>query len=315
MGNDQRAIIQAICPGCRTELSLRLPQSCDEGEFSFQCYKCGTVANIDIQDLDCRKFTMRRAGKGPVRSENPIPRPSKRKARLKVAAVLLVLAGILGLLSSVLAVSQSFSIVDSEDLVRSDYTTLSVSVIDAVSGRPIEQVEVTVTAGSVNYTSYTNTAGITNLRVPPGSSVINLHKDGYKSVDSDITTKKSTPNVLDVPMEKGDPSETIPIRTPQFVSKKDSTLITDVMAMIMFLTSVISFVAAYYTYKGEFFLLAIVGSFLAIFSFGFFIGSILAIVATSIITFSYHHFSHTHVLQKLLDLRREEIVSRLRRGS
>lgn len=309
-GSKERPIIESRCPQCGTSLSLRLPGGDQKGEFTFTCYVCSTTSTIDIKEVRGRGSDPT-AQKGKDRA-SPIRAIGKRKATLRIAAFLLVLSGILGLVSSVLVVSQSFSITDAEDLIESDLTTLSVSVIDADSGRPVEEVRVTVTAGPRNYTSFTDTAGITNLRVPPGSSRITLQKDGYKSVGSEITLKRSTPNVLDVPMEAGDTSETIPLRTPQFVSRKDSTLITDVMAMIMFLSSVIAFVAAYYTYKGDFFLLSVIGSFTAIFSFGFVIGSVMAAVATVVITFSYDHFSHTHVLRKLLELRREEVLERLK---
>lgn len=234
-----------------------------------------------------------------------------KKRTLKIAALILFIAGVLGILSSVSTVMGSFSIRDIEEQTRAEYASLSVTVIDSMTGRPIQDVQVTLTYLDANYTEMTDSSGLAVLKnVPPGSADITLKKEGYREIESTIVLKKGIPNVLDIPMEEGSTSDVMPILTPQFVSRRYSSLLTDIMAMVMFLSSVLAFVGAYYTYRGEFFILAIVSAFLSVFSFGFFMGSLLSGAATILIIFSYGSFSHTHVLRQLLETYRKGQISK-----
>jgi hypothetical protein len=307
-------IITTSCPECEAELSLRLPPDQKSGEFSFTCDECGSEQNVVVGPKGAKKFRTVSRRKVLKRAEEVIFKPS-RKMRLKVSAAFLVIAGILGLIFSLMTVTESFTIKDIEQQTEGEYTTLTVAVIDSTTGRPVTDALVSLSGGSGNLTGYTDLAGLFVLQgVPPGTSTISLTKDGYKTVRSEITLRKGTPNVLDIPMEEGDPMETIPIRTTQFVTKDYSTLVTNVMALIMFLTSIVSLISAYFTFRGEFFALSLVGAFVSIFSIGFVIGSVLSLIATIVITFSYNEFTHTHVLKRLLDLRkRGELIGGFRK--
>lgn len=311
---NEKELLQVKCPSCGIALNLRLPEGENRGSFNSTCYACGS--DIDVNVLDARKNRLRLSISRGQRSRAVPSDPRIKKSRkmpLKISALILLVAGILGILSSISTVMGSFSIRDIEEQTKAEYTSLSVTVIDSVTGRPIEGVRVTVGYGNVNYTEFTDSSGLAVLKgLPPSSGQITLQKEGYRGIESNIMLKKGIPNVLDIPMEEGESTDVMPILTPQFVGRTYSTLLTDIMAMVMFLASVMAFVGAYYTYRGEFFILAIISAFLSIFSFGFFIGSVLSAGATISIIFSYDSFSHTHVLRQLLESSRgDKIMSRI----
>jgi len=311
----QRRTIKERCPNCRTDIILRLPEGQVTGEYTFQCQECSAEVNIDISDARSRRYRMNQM-------DPPTPMKSKRlrrdrpslRANLKIASALLVIVGVLGILSSFSTVLGSFTIRDIEEQTRTDLTSLSVSVIDSETGRGIPDVQIDIGSGDRNRTGRTDTAGLAVLNdIPPGDVEIVLRKEGYKTVRSDLVLKKGTPNVLDIPMVRGNETETIPVLTPQFRTKEYSTLVTDIMAIVMFLTGVLAMISAYYTFKGEFYSLALVGSFLSIFSFGFIVGSVLATAATITLILSYNQFSHTHVMRQLLERAGSEgLMERLR---
>jgi hypothetical protein len=126
------------------------------------------------------------------------------------------------------------------------------------------------------------------------------HED-YKTSTGAIWISKGSPNVLDVPMEKGSPSETVEAPLTTLESKKYTSGLTNIAAVIMFLSSIMAFVAAFFVRARDFFTLTVTSAFLSIFSFGFLIGSILALITLIIIINSYKGFSHHYELRMILE--------------
>jgi hypothetical protein len=135
------------------------------------------------------------------------------------------------------------------------------------------------------------------------------HED-YKTSTGTIWISKGSPNVLDVPMEKGAPSEIVEAPLTTLESKKYSSGLTNITAVIMFLASIMAFVAAFFVRVRDFFTLAVTSAFLSIFSFGFLIGSFLALITLIIIINSYKGFSHHYELRMILEEQgREDLKS------
>ncbi|MGA1820889.1 MAG: carboxypeptidase regulatory-like domain-containing protein [Thermoplasmatota archaeon] len=324
-------IVEARCPNCDEELLLRPPKGTKDGEFTFECQGCGKEMMIRILDSKRGKFRIepvkkaskvnielsgiskKKRSKVMIEEEEEIV-PAKvedsLETRLMVAVVIMGIVAVLGVASAVSTLTGSFGIKDLDEQSPSDHASLTIWALDSTTGQGIEGVTVTLTSGEGNVTATTDTEGLAVIdRIMTGEMEIRLIKDGYKVTEGEITVRKGVPNVLDIPMERGSPSESIPILTVQFESQRYSTFITDIMAVLMFLASIMAVVAAYSIYKKEFYLLAVVSTFLSIFSFGFFIGAILSTIALLIIIFSYDKFYHTHLVRWFLENRGREDIA------
>jgi hypothetical protein len=200
-----------------------------------------------------------------------------------------------------------------EEKSPNNLVTLSVWIIDAESGRALEDVNVTLSTGSANFSGSSDDQGLVVMeKIVTGEMDLIITKEGYKTVKSGITIKKGSPNVIDVPMEKGSEAEEQPILVHQFRTKRYSGLFTNVAASLMFLSSLMALISAFFVYRKEFFSLALFSAFLSIFSFGFLAGSILALIAAVLIIFSYDGFSHTHTLLEMLEKMRRDNLKKLR---
>lgn len=315
-------MIEGECPSCKEELIMRLPHGMNYGTFSIDCPGCDKDLEIEAIRGDAGSIEIRINGKliKPKKAKPPSRRGQEKPPvrvipeeidlemdlpyhkRLRVVFVLLMIVGVLGVFSSFTTIAGSFSINDLEEKSPNNLVTLSVWVIDADSGRSINGVEVILIDGSNNFSATSDMEGLAVIEdLISGEMELVLHKDGYRTVRSDITIKKGSPNVVDIPMERGDEDIEMPILVHQFEPKTYSPVITNVAATLMLLASVLAFIAAAFVYRKEFFLLVLASSFLSIFSFGFLLGSVLATIALVLIILSYDGFSHTHILKKMLE--------------
>jgi hypothetical protein len=299
---------------------MRLPKDLDEGTFSLDCPNCDKELEFEIKNdrgtpkvlringkpyIPPRKRSLKLGDtKKPERkvvvAELPIEMELPHHKRLRVVAFILLLVFVLGIFSSGSTLLGAFSIKDLEEKSPNTQVTLSVWVIDADTGRPIEDVFIELISGNKRFNGTSNTGGLVVINIVPGEMELTIEKQGYKTIKSPITIKKGSPNVIDVPMEKGQATEEIPILVHQFRQKTYETIITNIAAGLMLLSSVMAFISFIFVYRKEFFSMTLFTAFLSVFSFGFFLGSILAFLAVVLIILSYRGFTHTHILEEML---------------
>ncbi len=311
---------------------MRLPKGMNQGTFSLDCPGCRKELEIEVRGRDKKSLLINGRPYSPPKLQ-PLKKPIRKvpsrvvvatelememdlpyHKRMRVIFFILVVVGILGIFSSFSTIIGSFSINDVEEKSPHSLVTLSVWIIDADTGRAIEGVEVTLVGGPSNYTGFSNQEGLALIEdIVSGEMDLVVSKEGYMTVKSEITIKKGSPNVIDIPMEKGDTTDVRPILVHQFGTKTYSGFITNVAATLMLLASFMAFTAAVFVYRKEFFLLVLFSAFLSVFSFGFLIGSVLATLALVMIILSYDGFSHTHTLLDMLEkVRSQDIRGMLR---
>ncbi len=312
---------------------MRLPHNVDEGTFSLDCPTCQKELDIEIKKRNEGSESIKINGRHfhPKKATSFVIEPEKKvviasevstvldlpyKRRMRLIFVLLLMVGILGMVSSFSTIIGTFSIYDLEEKSPNNLVTLSVWVIDADSGRALDNVNVSLSSASGNFSGRSNDQGLVVIEdIVTGEMDLTIYKDGYKTVKSGITIRKGSPNVIDVPMEKGSEEDELPILVHQFKTKTYSGFITNVAASLMFLASIMALISAFFVYKKEFFSLALLSAFLSVFSFGFLVGSIIGFIAVILMIFSYDGFSHTHTLLEMIDkLRRENLPEMLRPG-
>ncbi|MGA1873059.1 MAG: hypothetical protein ACMUHY_05250 [Thermoplasmatota archaeon] len=319
--------MEASCPSCGTQVILRLPRGAQEGAFSVNCQDCGQNIDLEIMVSRSGKERIRINGKvfSPPSVEPSEPSTGKRgkvlvateveddgdvevrwgpdySTRIRIAFFLLIIVGILGIASSIATVTSSFTIRDLEEQSPNDTVTFSVWVLDAATGRSLEGVDVSLRDGSYYVNGSTDNEGLVVLRnVRTGSLDMVLHHPEYKTTKGSVYISKGTPNVLDVPMERGSPSETAEAPLTTLEARTYSPELTNIMAIVMFLSSISAFISAFFVRSREFFTLAVIMAFLSIFSFGFLIGTLLSLAAVIIVINSYRGFFHNYELRMLLE--------------
>lgn len=300
----------------------------ESGEFRFICHGCGKEVKIEIINLQKGRFRIEpverasssKKKKSKSRSrviledeENWDERPEERNysRRFLIMTAAMVLVGILGFASSISTLAGTFGIKDLEEQTPQEFASLSIWVIDSSTGEGIEDVEIRIDSKDGNLTTETDSNGLgTFSKVMSGQVSVELYKPGYKRVEGSLIVRKGVPNVQDVPMEKGPESQRIPMKIGQFETEEYSSFITDLMAVVMMLSAIMAFVAAYSIHKREFFSLAVLTSFLSLFSFGFFMGSFISFFILIAVIFSYEGFYHTYLLRWFLQNRGREDLKR-----
>ncbi|MBN1390153.1 MAG: carboxypeptidase regulatory-like domain-containing protein [Candidatus Thermoplasmatota archaeon] len=332
----KRRTIEAPCPGCGTHIILRLPGGAQEGVFSVECQDCGDSIDLEIRSTVDGEETITMNGK--VLEHTPQRRASEMtfdrdvtlgsdphddvgswgpdySRRIRSAFWILIIVGILGLASSIATVTSSFTIKDLEEQSPNDTVTFSVWVFDSTTGRSVGGVEVKLTDGTYYVNGTSDNEGLVVFRnVRTGNFEMLLHHPQYKSTRGDVHISKGTPNVLDVPMETGNPSDTAETPLRSIGSKQYSPELTNIMAILMFLSSLSAFISAFFVRMRDFFTLAVTSAFLSIFSFGFLLGTLLSMVAIIIVIFSYRGFYHQYELRMLLESKGREDLRNLFTG-
>ncbi len=235
--------------------------------------------------------------------------------RTRIALWFLVIAGVLGLISSVATVTNSFTIKDLEEQSPNDLATFSVWVLDSETGRSLDGVSISLSSGSYYVNSTTDSEGLAVMNnVRTGVLEIEISHPGYKTVRGEAVISKGSPNVLDIPMEKGPTSDEVSLPLTQLRTPKYTSGLTSITAVIMFLASLMAFVSAFFLRAKEFFSLSVITAFLPIFSFGFIIGSLFSLAAVVLIINSYGGFSHNYDLKMILEQQGREDLKNFFRG-
>lgn len=324
----KRKTVEAPCPNCGMPVILRLPKGAEEGDFSVDCQDCSEAIDLEVSLTPNGKERIRINGrlyrppkppleKVTVKEKRRIPhkvvmeevREDKEEKwgpdyhrRITISFWVLIVIGVLGIASSIATVTSSFTIRDLEEQSPNESVTFSVWVFDSENGRSIEGAGVILHSDGYSINGTSNNEGLVVLKnVRSGKLEMEIRHEEYKTSTGTIWISKGSPNVLDVPMEKGSPSEIVEIPLTTLESKKYSSGLTNITAIIMFLSSMTAFVAAFFVRVRDFFTLAVISAFLSIFSFGFLIGSILALIILIVIINSYRGFSHNYELRMILE--------------
>lgn len=328
--------IKTRCPACETRLKLRMPPGTRRGQFVFTCDHCDAHFMIDIPDSKSSELdVIAISGPGVLVDDKHIRRApgldrekkstvkaerrskvevidegrEKRYRRLTIVTVLLLLTGGLGVLYSIVNISNSFAIKDIEQQQSGDWASFTIWALDSQNGRGLEGVNVTVISDDRTVSGLTDSEGLVVIEgLDAGKKTLNLSLDGYHSNTGIVHIRIGTPNVVDIPMTQGNPSIVDPLPTKQFGSSSPPFLLTDFMAILMMLSAFMAFLSAYFVHRREFFSLALGLAFLSSFSVGFVVGSIFSVISIFLIITSYKGFSHTYELRWILErVGREDI--------
>lgn len=330
--------IKTRCPACETRLKLRMPPGTRRGQFVFTCDHCDAHFMIDIPDsksseLDViaisgpgvlvdEKDGRRAPGLGSKKKSTvKVERRSKVEViadtkvkqyrRLTIVMVLLLLTGGLGILYSIVNISNSFAIKDIEEQQSGDLASITIWALDSSNGRGLEGVNVTVISDDRTLSGLTDSEGLVVIEgLNAGRKTLALSLEGYRSNSGDVHIRIGTPNVIDIPMTQGDPSIIDPLATEQFGSSSPPFLLTDFMAILMMLSAFMAILSAYFVYRREFFSLALGLAFLSSFSVGFVVGSIFSVISIFLLITSYKGFSHTYELKWILERAGREDLKR-----
>ncbi len=235
--------------------------------------------------------------------------------RMMIAFWVLIIIGVLGIASSIATVTNSFTIKDLEEQSPNNTVSFAVWVFDSETGRSIEGASVNLRSGGYNISAVSNNEGLAALKsVRAGDLDMEIRHGEYKTSTGTIWISKGSPNVLDVPMEKGLPSQYVEAPLTPLEPKEYTRGLTNLAAIVMFLSSMTAFFAAFFVKVRDFFTLAVILSFFTIFSFGFLIGSILSLVAIVLIINSYEGFSHNYDLRMILEQQGREDLKNFFKG-
>ncbi len=321
---------------------LRLPRGRKEGDFDLSCSECDVELRLEIPEhgrigyeiTGQRKRGRKRRGtvetgtgekrreldlsigkKKDKKEEELEPAPDPFKKRLRLATILLVISGVLGIIASTVTMTGSLSVRDIQEHASGEMISITVWVFNSTSGEGIEGALVTLQDGELDFTTLTDSEGLAVVRnLRSGDTSILIRRSGYITIEGDIHIEKGVPNVLDVPMDPGREEEVGTLRITKFESGSHSPVYTNIMSVLMLLASLMAFVGAYFTFKREFFFLALISAYLSTFSFGFLLGTILSIVGIFLIIFGYDGFDHTYRLRWLVDrIREQKLATILRR--
>ena len=261
------------CPKCNKEFVLDLPKG--DKTHKITCPKCKheyTVkakCDTKLSDKECSWEEHGEPRKTVLSSLRP---ESKRPF---IAVILLICVFSIGITTAVFADAFITSTTDTASFLGLN-GSINAQVTNQTNAS-LEDMTISVNGEVLEYNN--GTYRLENAK--PGLKTIELAKNGYKTVEKEILVMPVLSTEIGVLMEKGTESldkiyfDTIGCTT------------------ILLIFSVFALVAMISCLKRQHLDLAIGGSFLAIFSFGFFfIGSILSIVAFILIMLSRDEFEN-----------------------
>ena len=262
------------CPSCRKEIIIDLPDKAKKQKVS--CPECRTKFFIDITPEDikskdeCLWIEHGEPRKTILSSKKP------KTNRPKIAGMLLICVLIIGIITVIFSdafISSSLDIVSSAGITGS----IKIKVLD-FSNNSIENAAIKIE----NLTGFTDKDGVVNIKnIYYGIKTIEISKSGYKNQ----TLKKLVIPFLNfetvIKLAEGEGHE----------EKAENNSLA--CSLIIIILLVFTFLAAISCLKRKTVDIALFGSFISIFTFGFFfICSILSIIAFIIIYKSMEEFEN-----------------------
>jgi len=194
---------------------------------------------------------------------------------------------------------------------ESGITYIEGQVLDA-NGNPMDNVSVSVKVDDTVFKAMTNASGCYRINgIPTGYHGITVEKDGYKTlvyntyfmetnrereVHRDSKNKEviiyNGDNVYDFTLVEGTGIQTYGSEEPphEFFLEKFHGLFQAIGA-VMLVCSILALIGGYFAIQRTNYALAVIGGIAGIFSFGFFIGSVLAFIALFILLLSSKEFN------------------------
>ncbi len=231
----------------------------------------------------------------------PYPRMG-RTSKPTIAGVLLIIAGVLGIISAVLAGFFGVLMGDPAGLMELTGEDDNADVTGSISlddGSAAQNVTISVIDEHIS--TQTDANGEFRLKnVPIGNQKLKLEKEGYKTIihktfivpSNDSTWDNFNPegeefdNDYEFILERG--NETI--TEGEYPPFQVMTTFCYTCAVIAAILSIFSIVGGIYAMKRKKFHIVVAGAILGIFSIGFIIGAILAIIALIMIFMSKQEF-------------------------
>ena len=198
--------------------------------------------------------------------------------RLQLAAVLLVVAAVLGILGAVAAWSAQDGIVGLGELLEEPRADVMGVVKDA-DGDPVAGV--TVTAVDEGMSSTTGVDGYYFLEgVPTGRVELRAEAQGYVTVVRKVSLERGT-YIVDMVTRVGSGLEEVPSRPAPEAG--DTTRGAYVVVLAMVVGAVAALAGAVGAWGHGYYTLALVGALLGIFTWGWWLGTALAVVAVLLV--------------------------------
>jgi DNA-directed RNA polymerase subunit RPC12/RpoP len=264
---------RTTCPKCKFEFYLDLPE---KEKHEVVCPKCNNKFSIQAKCNDSKKFeecSWEEHGE-PRKTVLSSIKPKTNMPRF--AAIILAIVFIIGI--STAALSESF-IESSLDVASLAGLTGSMKIlVTDQTNNSLSDVEIEIN----DISGVTNSKGFFSAsNIELGVQELVIQKNNYKNQTREILISPFFQYESTIVLE----NESGKIKTIDFNSSG--------CTIILVIFSIIALIGSIVCLKRQYFDIAIVSSFIAIFSFGFFlIGSILAIIAFIIIFRSKDEFEN-----------------------
>jgi hypothetical protein len=234
----------------------------------------------------------------------PPYRRVKSSSKPTIAGILLLIAGILGIIFAGFAGFIGVLMGDMESFIKltgsDDNTEISGEVIYE-SGIPVEDVNISI-LGTTIFTNTDENGKFSLENVPVGKQRIKVEKENYNTIiyktfifptgeewwaglESD---EENRDNYYEFVLEPGDRE----LEKGSYPPFEVLSSVAYVCAIVFAITSVFAIIGGYFALKRSNFSMAIIGAILGIFSLGFVIGSIFAIIAIVLLFLSKDEFTH-----------------------
>jgi len=260
------------CPYCGKYVIIEVPDGAT-GLQTITCPNCGMKIKVNVEEHETPNLP------SPIENESPI-HPTIRKIKPSSKPML---AGVLLLTVFLLGIVMGGIVLTHENVLSHGSGDYAGKIIDN-NGHALKGVIVTIEKENISVTSDDNGEFFFE-NVSAGKHTIDLKKEGYVNIRAGIFV---------LPIKS-------PIK-PKFVMKKgegtenEKGLILraiDALPVISTTIIIISFlplIGAIFCFMKKYFFIAIISSIAGIFSIGFFIGSILSIIALVILLLSREEF-------------------------
>lgn len=232
------------------------------------------------------------------------PPPAKKSDKPKMAGGLLIVTGILGLILGIMMIAGGTFMTNIEDFNTDDWGQVDISgVVLASNSTPIENATVSVIGTHISV--MTNSTGhYQMLGVPGGNQQIVLEKTGYNTIvryvyivpeggDESMNWANqlviTDDTELNYNLTPGSETFTYGEEGDVFATEGIEDIVM-LFGVVFTICAVGAIIGGAYALRGEKYPVAVIGAVMGIFSVGFGIGSILAIVALIVLILSSSEF-------------------------
>ena len=262
---------RTTCPKCEHEFVVDAPSNCKKLEVT--CSKCNHKFKINLKPSTSSSDECSWEEHGEPR-KTILSSIKPKTDKPKIVTILLIIAFISGI--STAAFSEDFVITSTNILSNMGLKGSVELYITDNSNETLHNV--TIEMGDITDFTYNNDHYSVG-NVNPGIQTIVLTLPGYTKVTQEILVLPFIPSSHNIKMEMGPGETTLSFGTIG-------------CSLIILLLSIFPLIAAFTSWRRRHFDVAIAGSLIGIFSFGFFIGSILCIISFIILLLSREEFEN-----------------------